>query len=940
MKYEKLFIYGLLLFIIIPSIKASFVFDSNNLFTETFNFTNSSDETSINISISNITIDKFENKTFLGYNNTFENSTDPYGEHSFESNAGWGVQPTISSHNDYAFSGTQNASVVYNMSYYGNGSVYLDSPTGAGWRRGNETRGYRNVIAVGYWFDSDIPATQDAINFYTNLSVTRRFAVEVGNDDYVGYYSSTAHAVTNIPRSYGWHRVMVNFTNSSATNATIYYDQNMIYNITASLEFPDPVFYGFGSERGGGAAGRVWTDAFIVYSGFNASQNTTISKGIRNTGGNIKTIKLDAHEYKPANTNIEYFISDDGASWHNITMGDAFTLNGTSDTVRYKYEFGKSSTDVWLSPEVLELNLTTTTVISSETYNTDANETKDAFFILSLDPSFTLTDSNATFNYNNTPYSTNKINHTYFNVSVKPPLVDANATNIQFYWNYSYVRSATRYEKNTTQQNQTVYLAYNIEIVKYNNVTFEHESELVTFNFSYINHSVINYAKVMINYTNFTLPYVNNSAEGYITIPEINNYNTTFNLNTMIGLSFQDKNLTRNYTTSLPLLAYQMVITNCTDFDIKTLNISLWNEEKPEGTSTSQRIVGDIDATFKIWKSNSLNYRNLTISVDNTNRTDVCIYPSNASYFTETVIEYDSIDYVKRFYYLFNKTLTNITQNVSLYLLGTGNETNIFYYVRDETDKPIDNAFITAQRYYPGENVYRTIEIAKTDYDGIGLLRLIPYTTKYKFEIWKNELLKVTEPSEVKSATNYIYINLKKAFLESYDKIKGIITSLSWTNHTTYYTFTGSFNDPNLIMQTGCLYVYKRTTERDERICLNCVDAYSGTLNCIVNSSNPGNYVGNLYVNAPGASFHTLEVIELNIAQILQRFGASGLFFAFLITIVLVAIFSFNPATMVFGGFLGMFMSYILGLISFGQAGIMLTTLIILGGVIMMLMKT
>jgi len=105
------------------------------------------------------------------------------------------------------------------------------------------------------------------------------------------------------------------------------------------------------------------------------------------------------------------------------------------------------------------------------------------------------------------------------------------------------------------------------------------------------------------------------------------------------------------------------------------------------------------------------------------------IYPSYASYEVEAIAPYSKTGFTQRIYYIVSGTLNNQTQNISLYLLSTGNGTNLQVNVQDQFSSPMEGVVINLYRYYPSTGTYSLVAKGNTDIFGKDVFDVVYNTT-------------------------------------------------------------------------------------------------------------------------------------------------------------------------------------------------------------------
>jgi len=387
-------------------------------------------------------------------------------------------------------------------------------------------------------------------------------------------------------------------------------------------------------------------------------------------------------------------------------------------------------------------------------------------------------------------------------------------------------------------------------------------SSLVYANFTY-NNTLQNLTKtVSLVHVNFSgivaLPYITNTSE---------TKGVYFNY-TLNGLDWENIS---GYNQTI----YQIYVDSCgSTTNDTTLNITFKDEIGLEKVST------DFESYFKVWKNYINLYRNYTFNDTGVDSYKICIYPNWTTYYTDALILYDSTLYSQRTYYYVNQTLTNTTTYDTLYLLSTANTTDVTLTLTDEEDNKLVGYYVDLLRFYPAENLFRTVEIGKTDEDGSVLEHVLYKTGLYKWRFRsRNTIIKETGENFISSTTLNYQLILGVPYLEDYMQLGDISSGLTWNNVTN--TFTFSWSDSGTEAEYYCLKVDKisalgRTNQHD-----NCVTDRSGTMSYTITTFT-GRFIAQSYTKQSGSPIFIYPLILLEVVSTSDYliFGGTGLVLA------------------------------------------------------------
>jgi hypothetical protein len=300
-------------------------------------------------------------------------------------------------------------------------------------------------------------------------------------------------------------------------------------------------------------------------------------------------------------------------------------------------------------------------------------------------------------------------------------------------------------------------------------------------------------------------------------------------------------NIAINLTNQSNQSVYNMLITNCSGASkVQTLNFTVRNE------LTNALIVdADLIAFFRVWNSSSSNKQNTTLQYQNSSTKAFCIYPSWANFKADYYTEFSATGFDTRQYNVENTTLTNVTQYTTLFMLGTGNATDITINVVDEYDDGISGVNVEAWKYSLANNNYTLVEIKETDNEGVVIMGLERTDEQYKFLV-KQDGQTIYESSTMELyQTEYTF----RVVTAEEDTATFQLTRLNADIIADYLTqnFTATWNDINSLITRICMGIYQTNVSDTTNVYTNCSTASSGTIFYNI-STNGSMYIGNLYV--------------------------------------------------------------------------------------------
>ena len=346
-------------------------------------------------------------------------------------------------------------------------------------------------------------------------------------------------------------------------------------------------------------------------------------------------------------------------------------------------------------------------------------------------------------------------------------------------------------------------------------------------------------------------------------------------------------------------------------YTTKSLNFSIFNEN----TLGSQ--AANVDVNF-LTKKGSLDFGNYSYSLNGSSNYTFCIDPTGINATVDAHISYDADGFAPRTYFLNNFTIRDTVQQVYLYLLPESNSTNIIFVITDKlTDQPIDNTFLTIERYYPGENLYRSVEISEADVNGNALGHLIIYNTDYRLRVTQYSTPRQTfGPFRITQTPYYLKINPLNDPQETLQKVNDLVYSLTYNNMSKRFRY--EWQDTRNVVNQACLEVKQLKYKGTNTVCDTCTSASSGVLYCIVNEST-GTYQAEASIDTnTGASYYVIDSLTETFEETFRVFGPQNI--GPFVTFSLVGIMSFIGLTIAGSGAT---IALIFGIFAFAAAGFM-----------------
>ena len=375
-------------------------------------------------------------------------------------------------------------------------------------------------------------------------------------------------------------------------------------------------------------------------------------------------------------------------------------------------------------------------------------------------------------------------------------------------------------------------------------------------------------------------------------------------------------------------------------FLVQSLNFTVFDEQ------TLDRIIPfTFDGTFDLWIGGGSIMRTSSIT-NSSNLQDMalCLSP-NETIITDSIIDYDEstgTTYTNRFYYFDNKEINNVSEDIPMYLLNSSLSTSFILKVQDDSLLPVSNAIIEIQRYYPGTDEFRVVQIAKTDDSGKSIGFFQTETVDYRFIIKKDgeTLLETNRQKIVPEVSPFtLTFTIGEPLGEpwaSQEDLSNLNSSLNWdkTSGIITYIYIDSSNN----FTSARLLVVKESlvnSSDDTTICNENLSLASGTLTCDVGTTN-GFYVASSFITR--TSTETLDLqFTFQIETLSGVVGLLGLFFGWFLVLIASFMFKFNEIAGIWAITITVFLINLMGLINFG--GVFVTATIAIAIILTWIME-
>jgi len=277
------------------------------------------------------------------------------------------------------------------------------------------------------------------------------------------------------------------------------------------------------------------------------------------------------------------------------------------------------------------------------------------------------------------------------------------------------------------------------------------------------------------------------------------------------------------------------LINNCSysfPYNSKTITFVGNNEETKNVMNYSQDITLDFKNSFLTTDlNNSFQFRNQT-------NYSICLAPLWTTYFVNSTSKYYATGFSERYYYLENATLSNSSQNITLYLLNSSSSTLITMVIKDQVENPVENEIVLVQKQDLGTGTYIQVAEAESDFSGYAYIYLKLHEN-YKFFLTKNGIVqREFEPMQLESTTLTFYVSQVDVpeYFSYYDNVATSCTNVS-------NNLTCNWIDTSGLTADMTLYVGKIDQVGETTVCDYTNSSSSGTFICDLSGGGNFRYV-------------------------------------------------------------------------------------------------
>lgn len=349
-------------------------------------------------------------------------------------------------------------------------------------------------------------------------------------------------------------------------------------------------------------------------------------------------------------------------------------------------------------------------------------------------------------------------------------------------------------------------------------------------------------------------------------------------------------------------------------------------------------------AQFVAWQNSIENNVtvNRTFSTDGTTDHSFTIYTinnqsisMNSNYF----VDYSASGYPQRRYLQNGATLTTTQQDISLYLLASGNTTEITFTLVDNRQQPVEGLTLEAYLFAVGD-IYTLIDSGISDISGQVQFNL-QEDQEYKYLIKRGTTLLKTIAKFRPIQTSYTFqIDLDPdTILRNLRSFENLFYNLTYNNDSSVVTL--QWSSTGNIITLSCLQLVNQSVAGNVMTVNTTCDSSNGgtiTMNAIELGINNSYGIANYYVTSYiDSNNYTLASLSIDLRLTWQQFGIVGLFALLITVLTMVMAFADVPVLFVIGIMLSAYLWWFTGIS--GMTWMTMLSIISVGGVLVFFMR-
>ncbi len=389
---------------------------------------------------------------------------------------------------------------------------------------------------------------------------------------------------------------------------------------------------------------------------------------------------------------------------------------------------------------------------------------------------------------------------------------------------------------------------------------------------------------------------------------EITIFDGTLSLS--INLTVNEQNVTR-----LHLEKCDGTFTN------QTLNFTAFEEENQTAVDPFM-----FDASFQFWLGTGSVKRNNSISEASISSLQLCFTPATETLLLDGTVEYDEAigtNYTNRNYFFQSDTINNVSQDIRLGLLLAEDSTSFILKVQDRDILPVANVLIFTERFYPGEGIFKVVQVSETDDNGRTVGFFQTETVEYRFILRQNGATVLTTNKQkivgesVPFTLTFTIGEDEGASWEPFEEIDNLTSQITFNKTSNIVSFT--YLDTSGDFELGRLIVERINASglQNTIICSETSVQSSATITCNLTGNSIAGYIARGIITRDGTA-QLVEQTSFAIEDFSTIAGRLGLFLGWFVILISIFTFKFNEVAGIILVNLSIIFVNLIGLISFG----------------------
>ena len=284
-----------------------------------------------------------------------------------------------------------------------------------------------------------------------------------------------------------------------------------------------------------------------------------------------------------------------------------------------------------------------------------------------------------------------------------------------------------------------------------------------------------------------------------------------------------------------------MGVDNCSSFSNQILNISMVDEEKQ--TTLSDTIIEVAINLLSVDRTQTV--VSLSGNFEDENPLGICLNENiteGIMYSLDAILKYTSEGYAIEYYNIVNFSLNNETEilSITLYNLNASDSTDFQLTFNGEDFLPVEGALVFVERQYIAENIFKTVELPKTDSKGQTILHLVRNDIIYNIRIIKEgsslasflNIIAFCQDFTIGDCTLPLNAQTNQTGIFNYDNEIGILYDSPPVYSPTTGLVSFDFTSTSGATKVVNINVERRDIFGNNSVCDNVLVSTSGTVAC------------------------------------------------------------------------------------------------------------